>query len=521
MNAIACAHCGTPNPATAKFCNECAASVAGGGEIAEGPQATASARALPTPLSEAWAFLSEPQTGARSALRTSLLSLLVFAVAASGYYLSTRLHTYAGPSVRWEEQNRCCQFYGYLADAFNHGTFDLAKVGVPPDFHPDLVTVDGTKVYLPYQPMPGVLLMPLVAIWGVGETEFNFSIFLGAANVALFFNVLRLLNVSRQTKFLLIPFFAFGTQNFYSATTGSLWFYNHTTALFFLLLATIFLLRRDNPVLPALALGAAALSRQPTALAIPAFVYLMIVQRRPGAFSALGLQGIVGSLVRGRLSRFGQGLKRTARAARELMTDRRILIAVGLFFLTLVPFAAITLWYNEARFGGMFDTGLDDVYKKYDGVGYTLYLAMYGGEERFGEFDWRNVPLHLYTIFLAPPTFEPEGSLFRPHEFGMSVLLTSPALIFAGFAKRKDPVKIACWIALLLVPIPTLMYYSQGWVQFGYRYLMDYLPFLMILTAFGFDDNRSPASFRLKVVMIIWSIVMFSWGRWWGTRLGW
>ena len=175
-------------------------------------------------------------------------------------------------------------FYADLANAMNHGTFDLTEVGILTETHPDLLSFEG-KIYLPYQPMPAVLLMPVVAIWGTGLTQLTFSMLLGAVNVVLFWYILRLLNVSRQTKLLLVPFFAFGTAHSYSATTGSLWFYNHVAAVFFLFLAIVFLLRRDWPILPALCLGAAALSRQPAVLAAPAFLYFMIEQRNPGVFA--------------------------------------------------------------------------------------------------------------------------------------------------------------------------------------------------------------------------------------------
>jgi len=144
-----------------------------------------------------------------------------------------------------------------------------------------------------------------------------------------------------------------------------------------------------------------------------------------------------------------------------------------------------------------------------------------GATERFGQFDPRNLPIHLYTIFLQPPTFTNDGTMFRPSEFGMSALLTSSPLVFAAFVRRRDPLKIACWLAVILISIPTLMYYSAGWVQFGYRYINDYLPFLMILTAFGFEDNQSPRAFRIKVALVVLSIAIGFWGRYWGTRLVW
>jgi len=386
--------------------------------------------------------------------------------------------------------------------------------------HPDLFTdVDG-EVFLPYQPMPGVLLMPIVAIWGTGLTQLTFSMILGALNVVLFWYILRLLNVSRETKLLLIPFFAFGTAHFYSATTGSLWFYNHVAAVFFVLLAITFLLRRDNVVLPALCLGAAALSRQPTVLAVPAFIYFMIEQRNPGALSGIHPGEMVAGLVQLHFSRLRELCQQAWDSVQAAVRDPQARASVGILLATLIPFAIISLWYNDVRFGSLFDSGLDEIYDKYNGVAYTQYLAA-GATERFEWFDPRNIPIHLYTIFLQPPIFTNDATMFRPSEFGMSVLLTSSPMVFAFFVRRRDPLKIACWLAIALVAIPTLVYYSAGWVQFGYRYIMDYLPFLMILTAFGFEDNRSPRSLWIKIGLVVLSIAIGFWGRYWATRLVW
>src|SRR3990172_9063485 len=101
----------------------------------------------------------------------------------------------------------------------------------------------------------------------------------------------------------------------------------------------------------------------------------------------------------------------------------------------------------------------------------------------------------------------------------MSVLLTSPPFIFAFLVKRHDPLKVACWLSIPLVAIPTLLYYRQGWVQFGYRYLMDYVPFLLSLAALGFEDNRSPAGTRWMVALVAVSVLAGFWGRYWGSKL--
>jgi hypothetical protein len=193
----------------------------------------------------------------------------------------------------------------------------------------------------------------------------------------------------------------------------------------------------------------------------------------------------------------------------------------GLFLGTLLPFVLFSLWYNDIRFGSPFDTGLDELYPLYGGIPISFYLDQFPDATRFDMLDVRNIPLHLYTIFLMPPEFHPDWSVLRPSPYGMSVLLTSPAFIYAAFVKRNDALKLGSWLAIGLVSIPSLLYFSQGWKQFGYRYMLDFMPFLLILTALGFEDNQSPSSTRIKVLLVAVAIVAGFWGRHWGTELGW
>jgi hypothetical protein len=517
---VLCSGCGTLNTTATKFCIECGTAMsAAPSERVEPARPSVAAETAGTDFAQSplLQFFLKEQTGSEAALRTAVIAALIFVGTFAGYFLSTHLRPEPGPSLEWIEPLSRYTFYADLAEAMNHGSFDLREAGIAPETHPDLLTTDDGKVILPYQPMPGVMLMPFVAIWGQGSTQITFSMILGAINVVLFWYLLRQLSISRETKLLLVPFFAFGTAHFYSATTGTLWFYNHMTGVFFLLLALIFLVRRDSPILPALFLGGAALSRQPMVLAVPAFLYFMIEQRNPGVFSGIDLVGAIRNVP-----------DRLRDGSRRLRDDRKTLATLGVFVGVLVPFAFITFWYNDVRFGNIFETGLDELYTKYDGVPYNQYLA--AGGQRFGDdfpfilqgdFDIRNIPIHLYTISLQPPEFSPDGSVFKPSTFGMSVLLTSSPLVYSVFVRRQDALKRACWIGVALVAIPTLLYYSAGWVQFGYRYMLDYLPFLMILTAFGFDDHRSPKAFRVKVALVVLSIAIGFWGRYWGTRLGW
>jgi len=443
--------------------------------------------------------------------RTLAVGLIVFAFALSSYYFTGGLLKAFDGDLQHTKPVNWLNFYTYVAEAMTEGSVDLRDAGLTGTEHPDLLVADDGSIYLPYGPTPAVLMIPSALIFGVDDpttpqvegdtTQWFHAMLVGAMNVVLLWYILRLLGTSRSTKLLLIPFFAFGTANFYSATTGTLWFYNHVTAVMFLMLAIIFLLRGSHPILPAACLGLALLARQPILLAAPVFVYFYIRQAYPTVFT------------------------------REWLRDRRMLEKIAFFGAALAPFVLILLWYNQVRFGSPFDTGLDEIYDKYNGQVYTIYLKNNFGSERFAEFDLRNLPLHLYTIFLLPPTFEAapfvpadqwhNGTWLRPSEYGMSVLITSSPFLYSLFVQHTKALRNMCWLAIPIIAIPTLMYYSQGWVQFGYRYLMDYLPFIMILTALGFEQFHTPRSLWIKIALVVLSVAIGFWGRYWGTRLGW
>jgi hypothetical protein len=196
---------------------------------------------------------------------------------------------------------------------------------------------------------------------------------------------------------------------------------------------------------------------------------------------------------------------------------------VIIFGIGFVPIVLFYFYYNWARFDDPFDTGFQTVSEAYTGSGiqYSFYRVDYPDAAHFPLFDIRNIPLHIYTMFMMPPVYHPDLSVFRPSPYGLSILFTSPAFIYAFFVKRKTPLKPACWIAVGLITIPLFMYQSQGWVQYGYRFVLDYLPFLGILTVMGFDDNRSPNSRALQIALIAVSIASGSWGRYWANRFGW
>lgn len=433
-------------------------------------------------------------TWAVSGARMLWVPIAIFAFSFLGYYLST--HYVVDPSNNLIEAHDPPEWYQhqiYGAKALLDGTLDVSGTGIP-DYYQDVVPHEGGK-YLPFPIGPSLILVPFVAVWpewGDGNSGgFYFTMVLGALNVVLFWYMMGTLGVSRNTKLLLTAFFAFGTPLFYSATTGTVWFYNQIVGLTFLLLALIALFKKMPAIVPAVLVGFAFLAREPMILSSPFFLYWYITRRHGSIFNW------------------------------EAIFDRRTILDAGQMFAALLPFVIFWFVYNIARFDDPMYTGYEYVWESYASLPYTFYRNEHPGAERFGLLDIRNVPLHLYTMFLMPPQFFPDWSIFRPSPYGMSILLSSPAFVYAFFVRRKEPAKPALWAAIGLVSIPLLLHYTQGWVQYGYRFMLDFAPFLLILTAWGFDDNQSRTSRGIQVFLVGIAIVAGFWGRHWANVYGW
>ena len=60
-----------------------------------------------------------------------------------------------------------------------------------------------------------------------------------------------------------------------------------------------------------------------------------------------------------------------------------------------------------------------------------------------------------------------------------------PILLFVVWPRVRNALHRPLWITTALVALPSLLYMNSGWVQFGYRFSLDYMVFLMMLLAIG------------------------------------
>lgn len=387
--------------------------------------------------------------------------LLVFIAAFMFYGVS------AGLKIK--EQSKTPQ-YVYLAYSFLQGRTNLL---VLPESTYDLIFYKG-KWYVPGGITPALLLLPFVAVFGRTFSDILFGVFIGALNAAMMYSLLGMLVEKQSTRFWLTFLFAFGTVHWWLASMGSVWFNAQLVALLFMILFV-----RDailnKPWLAGLCLGLAFLSRPPTLFS--ALFYLLIILTQEH-------------------------------------TIRSILKKVIPFGLMLAASMAIMFAYNQLRFGSPMDFGYAYV------SGSNALIATFA---QSGGFNIQYMPCNIYVSILGTPNIDlpflpgmnEVCSYLEPinHDFGklskffnplgMSIFLTTPAFFLIFRAKLRDELVLPAWAGMIGILIPLWMYHTTGWVQFGYRYTIDFMVFLFILLGRAIKQTG-----YLEKLLIALSVIM-------------
>jgi hypothetical protein len=330
-----------------------------------------------------------------------------------------------------------------LADAFLNGRTWLERALGPYD-----VVVIGEKVFVPFAPFPAFVLAPLVAIVGVVQAiawEPVVNAFLATAGLGLLWRLAGRLGVaSLADRTWLVILFGFSTATWWVTMRGGVW---HTGQLVASILTFAALLeaygRRRALVMGVLA-GAGFLTRATLLAAGP---YSAWRSRRDA--------------VRGRLP------ADVAEAGREAL-PKVALVALG-----FAPAFAFALWYNTVRFGVPLESG----------YGIAALPEFLEARRDLGVFALAHVTMNLDYFLVHLGQSIATFPWFKPDGFGLSVFLTSPGLLLAVRANWRSRETIALGVTALLVLAPSILYYGGGWWQFGYRYALDAVPFVMALCA--------------------------------------
>lgn len=372
-------------------------------------------------------------------------------------------------------------YYNQLATSITHGRFDI----VDPASTYDLSHYQG-KWYLPWGILPALLLIPVQSIMHRYVPTIYLSLLSASMNVVLIWFLLRRLereffpSFTLGNRIVVMLFLAFGTTHFYVGTLGSVWHVNQMVSSAISTLSIYIILKKHrSPMdyLAAVILSGIQLLGRPTNVLfvlIPLTLYIF------DTYHALK-SGRLNNSIRESLVIFGIPLG----------------LAMILFFS-----------YNYVRFQNPFEYG-------YSFIVEAPYLSAI--REKNGVFSLANASINAWhMLFEIPQLFLFPRIHLAFNLIGNSIFFLSPPLLFAFLAspftgKKKltfDPYKTSLWVTTVGIVIPILLCYSSGWMQFGYRYSLDFLLPMILLGVFGLKGRIN----KLYVTGVAFSIWMYSLG---------
>ncbi len=339
-----------------------------------------------------------------------------------------------------------------LAQALLHGHAWIDWPGA----YIDALRYGGDRYYIIEAPLPALLLVPFVAMFGTQTNQTALGVVVAGVAVGAAWELGERYGLRRSATAWICAFLLAGTDLLWCAMLGDVWFVAHVCAVCFTMLALVELAGKRRGWLVALLAACAFESRFSMIAVLPVYLYLLIA---PGG------------------------------SPKRVASFTAVLIAVGV------------LWalYNRARWGTWSD------------VGYTTwYHQDQVGMPTGSPFRLSYLPYQLWSFFVQTPTGLPAFPWLRPEFSGVALTWTSPALILAFLARAPVRWLVALWVAALLAALPNLLYYVNGFAQFGMRHALDFEPFMVALMMLAVRD-RFP---RLGYALIAYSLVVGFWGCW-------
>jgi hypothetical protein len=310
----------------------------------------------------------------------------------------------------------------------------------------------GATAYMSFPPLPTMVMLPSALISGRAGNDVLPTVLIAALILPLGFALLRRLvaaGMSTRTvgdDLWLVATLGFGTVLWFSAVQGKVWFTAHVIGVALAVTYAWASVEASRPLLAGLALGCAALTRTPMAFMFPLF-----------ALEALRVAG-------------GRAAWRADRA-KVVRALRRPLLT---FAAPIALLAAAGVAYNLARFGAPAE------------FGHTfLDVRQQAQIEQFGLFNYHYLGRNLAVAFTLLPDLFGHAPWIQIGGHGLAIWVTTPLFVTLLWPRDRPPIYRALWLTVAAVAIPSLLYQNSGWVQFGYRFSLDYTVFLIALLAVG------------------------------------
>ncbi|MCU0696771.1 MAG: cell envelope integrity protein CreD [Myxococcaceae bacterium] len=409
--------------------------------------------------------------------------------------------------------------------------------------------------YSSFPMFPSAVMLPFVAVHGYQLNDTSFGVFIGALAIALFYSLLRLLSEHEGTgrgeleNAALAVVLGFGTLFFYAALRGEVWFSAEVMGVALTCLYLRNAVGARRPLLAGLFWAMAVLTRTPLVFTGVFFVIEAIAptagQRR-------------------------EQLKAFFAKPGEVLKTKLQPFAVG-----AAPLAVIAMVMNQTRFGSIAEFGHrfffeNRVNADIDrfGLFHPIYLARNleaaflllpnptNPQEPFSFWGMTmllttpllvlaatkgqqvkaalaSVAAMLVTLVLAGAGRAPnpqlanvnvapgEAGLFGLHPAMVKVILVvtlggaAVAYAIRALSDRDRPAPrlfVPLWLTVAATALPGLLYQNTGYAQFGFRFSLDYTPYLVVLVAVSGWRLLSPiplVTLGLGALVNFWGALAF------------
>jgi hypothetical protein len=377
------------------------------------------------------------------------------------------------------------------------------------------------KTYMQHSLGPAFVVIPGVLIWGNELNQTLVSVIFGAMTAPIVFLIAARFSKKLLNQLLMTALMIFGTIFFHVATNGGVWMFAHTTAVFFLFAAIYFVVARPIPVGAGAMLGAAFLCRGTVLMTggffLVAFIPLWLktpsenngrwglnpiplLNFAAGLAPFLALEGLVNYLRFENPLETGYGYTEQTR-----QTYLQFVYPHGLFdisYMKLHPkilFEAMPIFNKSGTACG--NPGQECAPVVTSGSGMAIWMttpvflmSVFTGVTNKWVTWIGAMLLALSCAFIFSRAFSrlwdsswqtqtlPFGSELLPF-WGMI------AIAVAFSIKNRDRLVFACWLAIIPTALVIFTFAATGWSQFGYRYSLDFMPFIWLLIVRSIGDD--------------------------------
>ncbi|MFT3827369.1 MAG: hypothetical protein QM731_25830 [Chitinophagaceae bacterium] len=362
-------------------------------------------------------------------------------------------------------------------EANNHNAYLMlaqsllkGRLSLPPgqsEFMGDMIYYHG-DYYLPYPPLPAIILTPLVAIFGSHVNAVLVGLVLSCISFYLLYKILQALDVKQEhITWLMVGFFV-GTGYWYVLfTSHHVYGMAHVVATTCMLAMIHECLYKKRWLLVGLFVGLAFLARQFTLFSFVAAAGFLFYQYW---------------------------------SDKKKLIKNGLLLSAGTGLMMLVY-----MWYNYARFGAPLETGYQ----------YVVYIGVLKERvDEFGVFSTRYFLFNLYSLFIKGFNIEFTGNgLIRIKDmdlWGTSLLAASPFVVASVRAVWPTTLKIFTWLSILIIMTGVCMYHNNGFHQVNtMRFAIDFLPLLYILVARGVQSVPNWLFRGMVVYAVLLNVLSF------------